>query len=364
MGLAEVGPAAECIAALRAVPGRHLVLTQDLRISLASHQYLAWVGRSRRQVEGALLSQLLPDTVCGLVERSARQALTRFSTEELVLDRYLPHIAGGCRVTHLPLKDEDGMLLGLLHCVEPNIQNLTETAELLRKSNAELQHFAYIAAHDLQEPLRTISVYTELLAERYGHLADADAGQFTQYVVSAANRMQNLIQDLLEYSLLSKPAERPFQRVSIGHAIQAAAKNLQNLVESSGAVIDCGEVPEVLGDRTLLVLLFQNLFSNAIKYRRGAPFIRIEAQEQPDEWLFTVSDNGIGIERRYWDKIFEVFRRLHGPEIPGTGIGLALCRRIVERHGGKIWVTSVPGQGSSFHFTLRRDAQAPQTVVE
>jgi PAS domain S-box-containing protein len=223
--------------------------------------------------------------------------------------------------------------------------------ELLR-SNAELEQFAYVASHDLQEPLRMVASYTSLLAEEYGKVLDDDAKLYIHFAKDGAERMQQLIHDLLSYSRISSRKRAPTP-VSSSECLDLALANLRISLEETGCVVRRVDLPTVLGDRSQIVDLFQNLIANAIKFRRGTPpVIEVTAELELGGVKFAVRDNGIGMEPQYFDEVFQVFRRLHTKEeYPGTGIGLAICKRIVERVGGRIWVESVLGQGSTFYFT-------------
>lgn len=225
-------------------------------------------------------------------------------------------------------------------------------AELAR-SNRELEQFAYVASHDLREPLRAVSSFCDLLKQRYGDRLDADGEEFIDFAVDGARRMDRLLADLLAYSRVSTHGH-DFESVSCEDALAAALANLRSSIEESGAEITHDPLPDVQADATQLVQLFQNLIGNAVKYRaEAAPRIHVGAVAEGDGWVLSFRDAGIGIDPRHTDRIFEVFQRLHTrDQYGGTGIGLAICKRIAERHDGRIWVESEPGHGSTFHVKL------------
>ena len=224
----------------------------------------------------------------------------------------------------------------------------------LRRANADLEQFAFSASHDLQEPLRTVKIYSELLAARYGESFDENAKQCVQFLQSAAGRMETLVRDLLTYTQLMK-LDMPTETADTNEALQAALANLASAIAESGATVDSGPLPSLRVHSTHLQQLFQNLIGNAIKYRspERAPSIAVRAELENGQWRFAVSDNGIGIAPKYKETIFVIFKRLHGnDEYSGSGIGLAICQRIVDRYHGRIWVESEPGVGSTFRWTM------------
>jgi PAS domain S-box-containing protein len=252
----------------------------------------------------------------------------------------------GIRINVTKVKQKEAEL-------EETTRLLEEQSKELKRSNTELEQFAYVASHDLQEPLRMVASYCQLLKRRYGGKLDADADDFIGFAVEGANRMQRLINDLLSYSRVGHRGE-VFAPLSTDDLVKTAIGNLQAAIADAGARVEIGDLPDIHGDRTQLVQLFQNLIGNAIKFRREEPpVVRISAVQDGGFAQITVEDNGIGIERDYVEKVFLIFQRLHDREkYSGTGIGLAIVKKVVERHGGKVWIDSTPGQGSRFQFTL------------
>ena len=230
---------------------------------------------------------------------------------------------------------------------------LRQAGRELRRSNAELEQFAYVASHDLQEPLRMVTSYLQLLERRYKANLDQDASDFIAFAVDGAARMQTLIQDLLTYSRVGTRGA-DFESTDCRAVLDQALQNLEVAIAESDAEISSGPLPSLSADASQLAQLLQNLIGNAIKFRgESPPRVQVEASQRDDDWLFSVQDNGIGIDPQYSDRIFQVFQRLHGiGQYPGTGIGLAVCKKIVERHRGTIWVESQPDAGATFFFTI------------
>ena len=232
-------------------------------------------------------------------------------------------------------------------------EELKKLSEELARSNTDLRDFAYVASHDLKKPLQSIEGFAKLLGRRYKGKLDAKADEFIEYIGSGVKRMQMLIKDLLEYSQVGAK-EKKFKPTDCSGVVQKAVGNLQAAIEESNAVVTYDELPTVMVDTPQMISLFQNLIDNAIKFRgEEAPRVHISAERKGDEWVFSIRDNGIGIDPKDSEQIFGMFQRLHGStEYPGTGIGLAICKKIVGQHGGHIWVESELGKGSTFFFTL------------
>ena len=309
-----------------------------------------------------------PELMESIVHPDDRSFLERHSHEELdeknpgpMEFRILTNQGETRWVSHFckPVHDHNGTFLGVCGSnrditsqkrAEEALKIKTE--ELLR-SNAELEQFAYVASHDLQTPLRAISGYSKLLSDRYEGKLDSEAQRFLQRTIDNVNRMQRLINDLLTYSRLNT-CGHPFKPTDCNAVLNEVIDMLHPLVEESGGVITRGTLPTVMGDSSQLAQLFQNLIGNAIKFHNTEPpHIQIDAQPLDNAWLFSVKDNGIGIDLHYSERIFLIFQRLHTiDKYLGTGIGLAICKKIVERHEGRIWVESKVGEGSTFKFTI------------
>lgn len=290
-----------------------------------------------------------------LEEKSTVAVLEFFSTKAVALDERA-----------LQLVASIGTQLGRVTERKRSQVALQERAEALANSNAELEQFAYVASHDLQEPLRMVSSYLQLLERRYKGKLDADADKFIHYAVDGSARMKRLIEDLLQFSRVGSHGGE-LKSVDSEAVLDQALCDLGVAIEESGATVTHGPLPSVMADEGQLRTLLQNLIGNAIKYRgEHSPEVHVEALQDGRFWQFSVRDNGIGMDPAYHDRIFVIFQRLHGrDEYSGTGIGLAMCRKIIERHGGRIWVESEPGTGSTFHFTVSAaQAESPRARRE
>jgi PAS domain S-box-containing protein len=340
---------------LEVAPNAAIVVDSTGRISLANRAAERLFGYERDELVGRPVEVLVPET-------------TRADHSGHVQSFYADPVArpmGAGRDLFGRRKDgtEVPIEIGLNPIDAPrgrstvaSIVDITERKrreDELRRSNAELEQFAYVASHDLQEPLRMVANYTELLAKRYRGRLDETADRYIHYASDGARRMQRLVSDLLAVSRIGSQG-RPLVPVSAKEALAAAIESLRTIIRDSGARIEAGPLPDVLADPTQLRQLLQNLVANAIKFRSEAPpVVSITATQHADEHQFSVTDNGIGIDPRYADRIFQMFQRLHPrSEYDGSGIGLAIAQRIVERHGGRIWLESRGCAGTTFHFTL------------
>jgi PAS domain S-box-containing protein len=348
---------------LEAAPDGMVVVNQGGEIVLLNAQAENQFGYRRDELITQQVTNIIP---FGFAERLIADE-ARSATEALA-----QQIGAGIELTGLrkdgsefpieimlsPLESAEGILVTAairdITIRKEAEAHLVEKVKALNSSNLELEQFAYIASHDLQEPLRMVASYTQLIAKRYKGKLDSDADEFIAFAVDGANRMQQLIKDLLSYSRVDKKKDE-LPNVSSDGALQQALNNLRGAINDSGALVTHGLLPEVKANEIQLIQLFQNLIGNAIKYQGpGVPHVHVSATRNgTPKWKFSVKDDGLGIEPQFFERIFGMFQRLHKRgEFEGTGIGLAICKKIVECHGGNISVESTPGLGSTFHFTL------------
>ncbi len=327
-----------------------------LRANRAAGELLA---RADAELLGRPLAECfeeaVPDTPWKVLERSARGRLTGLDVQAVA--------AGGRRVpvslSTSVVRNKQGRITGVLAVARDVTEQKRAEEELARqarelaRSNAELEQFAYVASHDLQEPIRMMASFADLLAKRYGGALDDDADEFIGFIVDGATRMQRLVNDLLAYSRVGRQGSP--EPVDCRAAAEKACTNLRRAIEESGAEVRIQSLPVVHGVESALTRLFQNLIGNAVKFRRPGQPVRIEvgARKEGDEWVVFVRDDGIGIDLEKSGRLFQIFQRLHTRgEYAGTGIGLAICKKVVEQHGGRIWVESRPDEGSTFFFSL------------
>lgn len=333
---------------IRANPAGYRILGLKTAGDLGSFEVRTLDGRLVAEEDRPVRRALRGETVSGLVLQIRR--------EDSGLHRIVSHSA-------TPVLDEAGKIslaVVVLHDITGQKQaeaELQHAQDALRHSQNDLQQLAFVASHDLQEPLRMVASYTQLLARKYQGQLGPDADEYIRYAVDGANRMRTLIGDLHQFSRLGFAELQPPRSTELSVMVDWALLGLQAAINESGAQITYDALPTVSVDQAQMPQVFQNLIGNAIKYRRAeeAPRVHISAKRDGDEWTIAVQDNGIGFDPQHAGSLFGVFKRLHGREYPGSGIGLAICKRVVERHGGRIWATSQPGLGSTFYFTLPAD---------
>jgi PAS domain S-box-containing protein len=336
-------------------PNGLLIADERGAITLANHNVEAMFGYSPGELVGQPIELLVPERARSdhpghLQSLFSQPAARAMGSGRDLFGRRKDGTEVPVEIGLKPLQTPEGlfMLASVIDITERKRRD-----DELRRSNADLEQFAYIASHDLQEPLRMVASYTELLGERYKGRLDERADKYIFYAVDGAKRMQRLVADLLAFSRVGSQG-KALQPVDAGPVLDHVLHVLGPSIAQAGATVASGPLPRVLADEGQLHQLLQNLVGNAIKFRaEAAPVVTVEARLESERWVFTVRDNGIGIDLRYADRIFQMFQRLHERgRYEGSGIGLAIAKRIVERHGGTIWLESQPGAGTAFHFTL------------
>ncbi|MBB5428965.1 PAS domain S-box-containing protein [Paraburkholderia atlantica] len=348
---------------VEAAPNAMVMADRDGRIVLVNAQAEKMFGYLRDDLVGHSVDMLVPERFRSAHPQYRRMFYGNLSSRPMGTGRDLfalrkdgSEVLVEIGLNPVTTSEEVFVLAAIVDITERKRaeQELIRRTEELARSNHDLEQFAYVASHDLQEPLRAVAGPLQLLQRRYHGQLDARADEFIAHAVDGATRMQKLIEDLLAYSRVGRSGATQ-ELASCTTALDQALKSLSVVLQESHAQINRDALPVVMGIPTQLALLFQNLIGNAIKFRRLDQPVRIDigARRERDEWIVSVKDNGIGIEPQYFERIFMIFQRLHSrAEYPGTGIGLALCKRIVEQHGGRIWVESGPDGGSTFFFTL------------
>jgi hypothetical protein len=361
---------------LEAAPDAMIISSAEGEISLVNSQAEVMFGYSRDELIGRNIRRLVEDwTGRHASSLDSVEAGQWSSTQQELWARRKNRNQFPVEISLSPLQTEEGLLLTsairditerqradaairelnntLEQRVTERTRELMRSNEALRRSNDDLNQFAFAASHDMQEPLRMVALYSQIIQKRYAEKLDADAQQLFGFVVGGARRMEMLLKDLLAYSQTGSSSEGPEEPVDCEKAIQKVMLNLQATIEQNSARVTWDALPTLHAHEIRLVQLFQNLIGNAVKYRsEETPEIHVSVERRAQDWLFSVKDNGIGIEPEYAQQVFGIFKRLHGQNYEGTGIGLAICQRIVERYGGRIWVESKPEAGSVFCFTI------------
>ena len=352
---------------LEAAPDAMIISSESGRIYLVNSQAEILTGYGRDELINESIQLVVPDWEVDLLSAGPTSANQHFA-------RRKDSTTVPVEISLRPLQTEEGLLAisairdvternrlnnelrelnsSLEKRVAERTKELEESNKALRLSNDDLNQFAYATSHDLQEPLRMVVLYSQMLQDAYAGKLDESADQFISFIVNGGLRLEGLLRDLLAYSQAgsSPGSSMPVDCMAV---MQEVLLNLKVSIDENEATIQICELPTIQGERIRLIQLVQNLIGNAIKYRNPeAPYIEVRAERRDKEWLFAVQDNGIGIAPEYKEQVFGVFKRLHGPAYHGTGIGLAICQRIVETHGGRIWVESLPGKGSTFYFTM------------
>ncbi len=344
------------------------IFDKDLRYILAEGPLVGTISKSKEEIEGKTIYEVIRaseiDRVAEIYTSILKGEVKEF--EQMFFERTM-------RVHHIPIRNAEaeivyGMVMIFdISDLKQTQQELIKRNDDLVRSNEELERFAYVASHDLQGPLRTIASYLQLLELRNRNNLDKESVEFIEFSVSGAKRLQTLIQDLLTYSKISS-TPKPFVAVNLKDVSEVISKNLESTIKAANAQLMVEDLPTVSGDPSQLLQIMQNLVDNALKFVKDKqPVIKISSSANADEWQISIQDNGIGIKEEFKERIFRIFQRLHtDAEYSGTGVGLAICKKIVHLHGGRIWFDSVPGEGTTFHFTIskKKKIQNPESNKE
>lgn len=332
------------------------IFNKEMRYILAEGPLVGIISRRKEEIEGKTIYETMPESDYSGIEEMYQQILKGNTKEfeQVLYGRTL-------RIHHIPIRNAEGEIIyGMVMTFDvtdltTTQQELLKRNDDLKRSNEELERFAYVASHDLQGPLRTIASYLQLLELRNRGKLDKESNEFIDFSIKGAKRLQAVIQDLLTYAKISS-TPKPFASVDMNTIAEVVLKNLESTIQTSGARIELGSLPIVIGDALQLTQVLQNLIDNGMKFVKDrTPVISVNSTENDQEWEISVSDNGIGIREDFKEHIFKIFQRLHTEsEYTGTGVGLAICKKIVHLHGGKIWLDSVPEQGTTFHFTIAK----------
>jgi PAS domain S-box-containing protein len=341
------------------IPQKMFAKDKNLVFISCNENFLHELGKTREQIIGKTDFDFFPHDLAAKYQADDKRIIETGVTEEIVERHIMDGKKVWVQVIKAPIRDDAGEVIGILGIFWDITEHkqAEENAKLLmddlKRSNTELEQFAHVASHDLQEPLRMVTSYTQLLAKRYRGKLGADADEYIAFAVEGTHRMQRLIDGLLEYSRMGKHG-KPFAWVNLNDTIRHTLNNLEFTIEESNAIITVNNLPTVLADESQMLQLFQNLIGNAIKFRGvEAPRVHIDARKKDNHWLLSINDNGIGFESQFAERIFVIFQRLqNNSKYPGAGIGLAIAKKIIKRHEGQIWAESELGKGTTFYFTL------------
>jgi PAS domain S-box-containing protein len=342
---------------LESISDRIYVIDHDLRIMVVNEAVCKFLNKSREELIGNRMDDVFPTISTYPVYEAIKRVLER--GEPIVIEDCVKDSSQECNwynVSIYPVPDGVLCITSDITLQKRSEMSLKLMNERLKKSNEELEQFAYIASHDLQEPIRMISNFSELLKQDFYDELSEEGRDYIDVISEGSERMAEIVSDLLDYSRIER-RKKPFQDVDLNVVLKEAMSNIDLLIKNKEARITYDELPCVYADKVQLALVFQNLISNAIKFVKDKmPIVQISAYDKEDQHVISIKDNGIGISKEYHDKIFEIFKRLHSKdEYPGTGIGLSSCKKILERHRGDIWLESEPGKGSTFYFSIPKN---------